>query len=62
MDYLTSEVGVKESEAQQQCKASAKGKLICELTTAEVIHKHSHGWVVADNLDAQAMLLRKSEK
>jgi phage/plasmid primase-like uncharacterized protein len=62
MDYLINKQEMKESGAEQSCKASAKGKLICELLLGEIIQKESHGWVVVDNLHCSALMLRKNEK
>jgi phage/plasmid primase-like uncharacterized protein len=61
MDYLINKKEMKETGAEQACKASANGKLICELLLSEVIDKHAHGWVVVDNIWASALGLRKNE-
>jgi phage/plasmid primase-like uncharacterized protein len=61
MEYLTNKLEMKETGAEQVCKPSAKGKMIAELLSGEVIEKHSHGWQVVDNLQVQALILRKSE-
>jgi len=52
---------MKETGAEQACKAFANGKLICELLLSEVIEKESHGWVVVDNIWSSALGLRKNE-
>lgn len=61
MEFLTGQMGMEESTAKQVTKDSAKGKMINKLVNSDVIEKHSHGWVVVDNLDIQAMILRKNE-
>jgi len=61
MNYLTNQMGMTETTAKQVTKDSAKGKMINKLVSSDVIEKHSHGWVVVDNLDIQAMILRKNE-
>jgi hypothetical protein len=61
MDYLINKQEMKETGAEQVCKASAKGKMICELLLGEMIKKESHGWVVVDNLQVSALALRKHE-
>lgn len=61
MEYLTTQKEMKESAANQWCKASAKGKPVCELLDAGLIEKHLHGWRVVDNLWISAMTLSKNE-
>jgi hypothetical protein len=62
MDYLTTKMDMKESSADQYAKGSTKGKPIYELLLAGVIEKHSHGWLVVDNLLSSAFLLSKNEE
>lgn len=61
IDYLTSQKEMKESAANQWCKASAKGKPVAELLSAGMIEHHLHGWWVVDNLWCSALLLSKNE-
>lgn len=60
--YLTSKVGLSPSSADVYVKPSAASKPIAELLLAEVIQSHEHGWVVIDEVQSSAMLLRKSGK
>ena len=60
MDYLVQKLGVSEASAKQYIKPSVHGKLICDLLTAQIIDTFEHGWIVVDEVQASAMLLRKS--
>ena len=57
--YLTSKVGLSPSSADVYVKPSAASKPIAELLLAEIIQSHEHGWVVIDEVQSSAMLLRK---
>ena len=58
--YLTSKVGLSPSSADVYVKPSAASKPIAELLLAEIIQSHEHGWVVIDEVQSSAMLLRKN--
>ena len=60
MDYLVQKLGVSEASAKQYIKPSVHGKLICDLLTAQIIDTFEHGWIVVDEVQASAMLIRKS--
>lgn len=60
IDYLVQKLNVSESSAKQYIKPSAPGKLISDLLTAEIIEAFEHGWVVIDETQASAMLIRKA--
>lgn len=57
--YLTSKVGLSPSSADVYVKPSAASKPIAELLLAEIIQSHEHGWVVIDEVQSSAMMLRK---
>ena len=59
MDYLQSHLGLSEASARTYCKPSAAGKPICELLNAETIRADSYGWLVIDDTQASAMMLRR---
>lgn len=60
MDYLVQKLGVSEASAKQYIKPSVHGKLICDLLTSQIIDTFEHGWIVVDEVQSSAMLLRKS--
>lgn len=60
MDYFVQKMGVTEASAKQYIKPSVPGKLICDLLTAQIIDTFEHGWIVVDQIQSSAMLLRKS--
>ena len=60
--FLTSKMGLTQSSADVYVKPSASGKPIAELLIAEIIEPFEHGWIVSDEVQASAMMLRKSGK
>ena len=62
LDYCIQKLDIKEASAKQYIKPSVPGKPIADLLTAEVIATFEHGWVVVDDAQASAMLIRKSER
>ena len=60
LEYLVTNMGLSEASAKNYIKPSANGKLIADLLVAEVISPYSHGWVVVDNIEASAMIMRKN--
>jgi len=62
MDYFVQKMGVSEASAKQYIKPSVPGKLIADLLIAEIIEAFEHGWIVIDEAQASAMMIRKSEK
>lgn len=57
--FLTSKMGLTQSSADVYVKPSASGKPIAELLLAEIIEPFEHGWIVSDEVQASAMMLRK---
>ena len=57
--FLTSKMGLTQSSADVYVKPSASGKPIAELLIAEIIEPFEHGWIVSDEVQASAMMLRK---
>jgi phage/plasmid primase-like uncharacterized protein len=62
MDYLVQKLAISEASAKQYMKASVPGKPIADLLTAQIIEAFEHGWAVVDEVQASAMLIRKSTK
>jgi hypothetical protein len=62
MDYLVQKLAISEASAKQYMKASVPGKPIADLLTAQIIEAFEHGWSVVDEVQASAMLIRKSTK
>ena len=60
--FLTSKMGLTQSSADVYVKPSASGKPIAELLLAEIIEPFEHGWIVSDEVQSSAMMLRKSGK
>jgi hypothetical protein len=59
-DYLVQKLAVSEASAKQYIKPSAPGKPISDLLTSQIIEAFEHGWIVIDNTQASAMLIRKT--
>ena len=57
--FLVSKMGLTQSSADVYVKPSASGKPIAELLIAEIIEPFEHGWIVSDEVQASAMMLRK---
>lgn len=62
MNYLVIKMGISESSAKIYIKPSSKGKIIADMLVAEIIESSEHGWVVIDDTQASAMMIRKSER
>lgn len=62
MDYFVQKMGVSEASAKQYMKPSVPGKPIADLLIAEIIEAFEHGWIVIDEAQASAMMIRKSER
>jgi putative DNA primase/helicase len=62
MDYFVQKLDVSEASAKQYIKPSVPGKPIADLLTAQIIESFEHGWIVIDQVQASAMLIRKSER
>jgi len=59
-DYLVQKLAVSKASAKQYIKPSVPGKPIADLLTAQIIEAFEHGWIVIDQVQASAMLIRKS--
>jgi hypothetical protein len=62
IDYLIQKMDVSEASAKVYIKPSAIGKPIADMLVAEIIEAFEHGWLVVDDAQASAMLIRKSER
>src|SRR5574343_1143001 len=62
VDYLIKKMDVSEASAKQYIKPSVPGKPIAELLLAEIIEAFEHGWIVIDEAQSSAMLIRKSAR
>ena len=60
MDYFVQKLDVSEASAKQYIKPSVPGKPIADLLTAQIIEAFEHGWIVIDQVQSSAMLIRKS--
>jgi putative DNA primase/helicase len=59
-DYLVQKLAVSEASAKQYIKPSVPGKPIADLLTSQIIEAFEHGWIVIDQVQSSAMLIRKS--
>jgi phage/plasmid primase-like uncharacterized protein len=59
-DYLVQKLALSKASAKQYIKPSVPGKPIADLLTAQIIEAFEHGWIVIDQVQASAMLIRKS--
>lgn len=62
LDYLTTQLDLKESSAKVYAKASAPGKPVHELLMGGILEHHEHGWIVVDNVLSSQWLMRKNEQ
>ena len=62
MDYCIQKLAVSEASAKQYIKPSVPGKPIADLLMSQIIEVFEHGWIVIDDAQASAMLIRKSER
>ena len=62
VDYLVQKMDLSETSARFYTKPSANGKPIADLLVAEIIESVEHGWIVIDNVQASAMLIRRSAR
>ena len=62
VDYLIEKMDVSETSAKQYIKPSVPGKPIADMLVAEIIEAFEHGWIVIDDAQASAMLIRKSAR
>lgn len=60
IEYVISNLGIKESSAKLYAKPSQDGRPISDLLVSEVITAHEHGWIVIDDAQASAMMMRKN--
>lgn len=61
-DYLVQNMDFTEASARQYIKPSSIGKPIADLLVAEIIEAFEHGWIVVNDTQASAMLIRKSTR
>jgi len=60
VDYVVNNLGVKEASAKLYAKPSQAGRPIADLLISEVIAAHEHGWIMIDDSQASAMMMRKN--
>lgn len=60
IEHLVVNQGLSEGTAKMYTKPSASGKPVNELLTSEVISSHEHGWIMLDEVEASAMMMRKA--
>jgi hypothetical protein len=60
-DKLTAD-GRKPRTIENDLSAAYPDKLIGSLVLAEIISPFEHGWIVVDEVQASAMLMRKGEE
>jgi phage/plasmid primase-like uncharacterized protein len=62
VDYLMQHLALSAASAKQYIKPSAQNKPIAELLLAGTIEALEHGWIVTDDVQASAMILRMNQK
>jgi putative DNA primase/helicase len=62
IEYVVNNLGVKEASAKLYAKPSQAGRPVADLLISEVIAAHEHGWIVIDDSQASAMMMRKNGK
>lgn len=60
IEYLVANQGLTEGTAKMYTKPSAIGKPVSDLLIGEVIASHEHGWIMLDEVEASAMMMRKT--
>lgn len=58
--YLITNMGLSEASAKVYIKPSQAGKPIHDLLQAEIIEAHEHGWIMVNDVEASALLMRKN--
>ena len=58
--YLIANMGLSEASAKVYIKPSQAGKPIHDLLQAEIIKAHEHGWLMVNDVEASALLMRKN--
>lgn len=58
--YLITNMGLSEASAKVYIKPSQAGKPIHDLLQAEIIKAHEHGWLMVNDVEASALLMRKN--
>jgi hypothetical protein len=59
VNYLVQNMGIKEESAKLYCKPSQPNRPISEMLLAEMIAAHEHGWIMVDEVQGSAMILRR---
>jgi len=62
LDHLIVNQGVTEGTAKMYLKPSVDGRPINELLVGEVIAAHEHGWVMLDEVQGSAMIMRSNSE
>jgi putative DNA primase/helicase len=60
IEYVVNSLGVKESSAKLYAKPSQSGRPISDLLIGEIISAHEHGWIMIDESQGSAMMMRKN--
>jgi len=60
IDYLIQKMGISESSANLYVKPGAKGRMIFDLLTNEIIRPVEYGWIVVNEIQASALLIKKN--
>jgi phage/plasmid primase-like uncharacterized protein len=60
VEYVVNNLGVKEASAKLYAKPSQSGRPIADLLISEIIAAHEHGWIMIDESQGSAMLMRKN--
>jgi phage/plasmid primase-like uncharacterized protein len=59
-EYVVNNLGVKEASAKLYTKPSQAGRPISDLLIGEIIAAYEHGWIMIDDNQSSAMMMRKN--
>jgi len=60
IEYVVNNLGVKEASAKLYAKPSQAGRPISDLLIGEIIAAYEHGWIMIDDNQSSAMMMRKN--
>ncbi len=60
LNYLVAKMGISEASSKVYVRESATGRPIADLLLADVITSSEHGWVVASDVLASSLMVRKN--
>lgn len=62
LNYLVAKMGISEASSKVYVRESATGRPIADLLLADVITSSEHGWIVANDVLASSLMVRKNDR